>query len=239
MGIERDFARVYDSSMLGRRLFPLCLALVFAFAGCKSTYYKAMRTLGKEKRDILVSRIKDAKKDQQETKQQLQTTMESFQQLTGFKGGSLEKSYKRLNSDYDKAADQAKKLHDRVDSIDKVSQDLFKEWQGEINEMDNRKLKSQSSAMLRDARIRQASYLKAMRKTEEQMTPVLSAFHDQVLFLKHNLNARAIGSLKNTSASIQDDVTVVLASIDGSMKEADTLIASLNSATDTDQTQKN
>jgi hypothetical protein len=219
--------------MLGRRFLLLCLALALALAGCQTTYYKAMRTLGKEKRDILVSRIKDAKKDQQQTKEQLQTTMESFQQLTGFKGGSLEKSYKRLNSDYEKAEDQAKKLHDRIDSIDKVSQDLFKEWQGEINEMDNRKLKSQSSAMLRDARIRQASYLKAMRKTEDQMTPVLRAFHDQVLFLKHNLNARAIGSLKNTSASIQDDVTVVLASIDGSMKEADTLIASLNSATDT------
>jgi chromosome segregation ATPase len=211
---------------------PFCLALILALAGCKTTYYKAMRTLGKEKRDILVSRILDAKKDQQQTKQQLQTTMESFQQLTCFKGGSLEKSYKRLNSDYEKAEDQAKKLHDRIDSIDKVSQDLFKEWQGEINEMDNRKLKTQSSAMLRDARIRQASYLKAMRKTEDQMTPVLHAFHDQVLFLKHNLNARAIGSLKNTSASIQDDVTVVLASIDGSMKEADNLIASLNSATD-------
>jgi hypothetical protein len=218
--------------MFRRTYLPFCLTLILALAGCTTTYYKAMRTLGKEKRDILVSPILDAKKDQQQTKQQLQTTMESFQQLTGFKGGSLEKSYKRLNSDYEKADDQARKLHDRIDSIDKVSQDLFKEWQGEINEMDNRKLKTQSSAMLRDARIRQASYLKAMRKTEDQMTPVLHAFHDQVLFLKHNLNARAIGSLKNTSASIQDDVTVVLASIDGSMKEADNLIASLNSATD-------
>ena len=219
--------------MLCRRAFlPFCLALTLALAGCKTTYYKAMRTLGKEKRDILVSRIKDAKTDQQATKQQLKTTMESFQQLTGFKGGSLEKSYKRLNSDYEKVEDQARKLHDRVDSIDKVSQDLFKEWQSEINQMDDRKLKSQSSAMLRDARIRQASYLKTMRKTEEQMTPVLRAFHDQVLFLKHNLNARAIGSLMNTSANIQDEVTVLLASIDGSMNEADSLIASLNSATD-------
>jgi hypothetical protein len=57
---------------------------------------------------------------------------------------------------------------------------------------------------------------------------VLHAFRDQVLFLKHNLNARAIGSLKNTSASIQDDVTVLLASMDGSMQEADKLIASLD-----------
>jgi hypothetical protein len=109
-----------------------------------------------------------------------------------------------------------------------VSQDLFKEWQGEINEMDNRKLKTQSAGMLRDARTWQAVYLRSMHKMEDQMAPVLHAFHDQVLFLKHNLNARAIGSLKNTSASIQDDVTVLLASMDGSMQEADKLIASLD-----------
>jgi len=221
-----------------RRLsaFILCAVAVFSLTGCKTAYYKTMSTLGKEKRDILVSRVKDAKKDQQQTREQIKTTMESFQELTGFKGGSLEKSYKRLNSDYEKANDQAQKLHDRIQSIDQVSQDLFKEWQGEINEMDNRKLKTQSATMLRDARIRQAAYLKAMRKTEDQMTPVLHAFRDQVLFLKHNLNARAIGALKNTSASIQDDVTVLLASIDSSMQEADNLIASLNKSNSDDNT---
>jgi Protein of unknown function (DUF2959) len=206
----------------------LCLFATLASTGCQTTYYKAMRTLGKEKRDILVSRIKDAKKDQQQTSDQIKTTMESFQALTGFKGGSLEKSYNRLNSEYEKSNGQANKLHDRIQSIDQVSQDLFKEWQGEITQMDNRKLKTQSAGMLRDARIRQAAYLRSMHKTEDQMTPVLHAFHDQVLFLKHNLNARAIGSLKNTSASIQDDVTVLLASMDSSMQEADKLIASLD-----------
>jgi predicted nucleic acid-binding Zn-ribbon protein len=206
----------------------LCLFAALGLSGCQTTYYKAMRTLGKEKRDILVSRIKDAKKDQQQASDQIKTTMQSFQELTGFKGGSLEKSYNRLNSEYEKANGQANKLHDRIQSIDQVSQDLFKEWQGEINQMDNRKLKTQSAAMLRDARIRQAAYLRSMHRTEDQMTPVLHAFHDQVLFLKHNLNARAIGSLKNTTASTQDDVTVLLASMDGSMQEADKLIASLN-----------
>ena len=208
----------------------ICIPLIVVtllFAGCHSAYYKAMRTLGKEKRDILVSRIKDAKKDQDQTKQKLQTTMESFQALTGFKGGSLEKSYNRLNSDYDSASSQADKLHDKVQSIDQVSNDLFKEWQGEINAMDNGKLKSQDTVMLRNAKARQATYMRAMRRTEDQITPVLKAFHDQVLFLKHNLNARAIGSLKNTSAGLQSDVADLVQSIDASSQEADKLISSL------------
>src|SRR6202044_3447044 len=138
-------------------IFIPLIALTLLLSGCKSTYYKAMRTLGKEKRDILVQRIKDAKKDQDQTKQQLRTTMESFQALTGFQGGSLEKSYKRLNSDYESANSQANKLHDRIQSIDQVSNDLFKEWQGEINQMGNAKLKAQSTVLLRNAKTRQAA----------------------------------------------------------------------------------
>ena len=216
-----------------RTAFIPLIVLILLFTGCKSTYYKTMRTLGKEKRDILVSRIKDAKKDQDQTKKQLQTTMESFQALTGFKGGSLEKSYKRLNSDYESAASQAGKLHDKIQSIDQVSNDLFKEWQGEINDMDNVKLKSQDLVMLRNAKTRQATYMRAMRSTEDQIAPVLKAFQDQVLFLKHNLNSRAIGSLKTTSSVLQSDVAGLIKSIDASSQEADKLISSLAASDDT------
>ena len=202
---------------------------VVALSGCTRSYYKAMKTFGKEKRDILVSRVKDSKKDQQEAKEQIKTTMESFQALTGFQGGALEKNYKKLNGDYEKAADAAQKLHNRIDSIDQVSSDLFKEWQKEIDGMENKKLKAQSAVMLRQSRLSEAGYVKAMRQTEARMTPVITAFRDQVTFLKHNLNARAIGSLKGTSAKMSTDVDVLMISLDSSMAQADTLINSLNS----------
>jgi Protein of unknown function (DUF2959) len=204
------------------------VALGVLVTGCTSSYYKAMKTLGKEKRDILVSRVKDSKKDQQQAKEQIKTTMESFQALTGFQGRSLEKNYKKLNGEYEKAGDSAQKLHNRIDSIDQVSNDLFKEWQKEIDGMDNKKLKQQSAGMLRQSRLNEAGYIKAMRQTEARMTPVITSFHDQVTFLKHNLNARAIGSLKGTSAKMSTDVDVLMVSLDGSMAQADSLIASLN-----------
>lgn len=96
--------------------------------------------------------------------------------------------------------------------------------------MENRKLKQQSAAMLRQSRLQEAGYIKSMRQTEARMTPVLTAFHDQVTFLKHNLNARAIGSLKGTSAKISTDVDVLLSSLDGSIAQADALIQSLNAS---------
>jgi hypothetical protein len=207
---------------------PVILSVLFSCGACTSMYYKTMEKLGKEKRDILVHRVKDTKKDQEQTKQQLQTTMQKFQELTGFQGGDLEKNYKKLNDEYERAEAQANKLHDRIKSIDQVSNDLFAEWQKEIAEMRNAQLKSRSAALLKDAKERQGVYMKAMYKTEDQMTPVLAAFHDQVLFLKHNLNAKAIGSLRGTSAKINADVTALTKSLDNSMAEADRLIASLS-----------
>jgi len=88
----------------------LILPVVLSLGACTSVYYKTMEKLGKEKRDILVQRVKDTKKDQEQTKQQIQTTMEKFQQFTGFKGGDLEKNYKKLNDEYDRAEGQANKL---------------------------------------------------------------------------------------------------------------------------------
>ena len=217
--------------MISRRLvlrYVAAVAPLIVLVGCTSSYYKAMRTFGKEKRDILVSRVKDSKKDQQQAKEQIKTTMESFQELTGFQGGSLEKNYKKLNGEYEKAADSAQKLHNRINSIDQVSGDLFKEWQKEIDGMENKKLKAQSAVMLRQSRLSEAGYIKSMRQTEARMTPVITAFRDQVTFLKHNLNARAIGSLKGTSAQMSTDVDVLMVSLDASIAQADTLIASLN-----------
>src|ERR1700744_5618315 len=216
-----------DMRNFHRSILAIVIVGTFAATGCTSAYYATMQKLGKEKRDILVQRVKDSKKDQEDTKEKLQTTMESFQALTGFQGGSLEKSYKKLNSDYESSAGQAGKLHDKIQSIDQVSNDLFKEWQGEINAMDNGKLKSQDSVMLRNAKVRQATYMRAMHQTEDQIAPVLKVFHDQVLFLKHNLNSRAIGSLKNTSAGLKNDVAGLVQSIDASSQEADKLISSL------------
>ena len=110
--------------------------------------------------------------------------------------------------------------------------DLFKEWQKEIDGMESKKLKAQSAGMLRQSRLNEAGYIKSMRQTEARMTPVITAFRDQVTFLKHNLNARAIGSLKGTSTRMSTDVDVLMVSLDASIVQADSLIASLN----TDQT---
>ena len=200
-----------------------------ALTGCTSLYYSSMKKIGKEKREILVSRIEDGKDAQQDAAKQFKTALEAFQSVTGFDGGDLEKIYKKLNSEYEHSESRAKKVTDKIESIDKVANDLFTEWGGEAGQMSNRQLKSDSERMLRDAQNRHRGLMRQMRSSEAKMQPVLRVFRDQVLYLKHNLNARAITSLKKSVIEINDDVAALIKDIELSTIEADKTIASLKS----------
>jgi len=199
-------------------------------SACSRLYYASMEKLGKEKRDILVKRIIDGKKDNEEARQQIKTTLESFQELTGFDGGNLESMYGKLNGEYEAAKQRVDDVSNRIKSINQVANDLFKEWSAEIEEMGDASLKTRSRAMLREAQLRHQHYMTAMHQTERKMQPVIRAFHDQVLFLKHNLNARAINSLKSTLAKLDRDVALLVTDIERSIKESDAFVSSLLAA---------
>jgi Protein of unknown function (DUF2959) len=206
------------------------LFLCLLQTGCSVLYFSAMERLGKQKRDILVQRILAVKKDQQATQEQLKTTLQAFQEVTGFQGGNLEKVYNKLNKEYERCEGRANKLKGRVDSVDQVATAMFNEWSGEIKSMRNRSLRDQSENLLLAARQQHARYMRNMRRTEESIQPVLQAFRDQVTFLKHNLNARAISSLKKTSAQIDAQASALIRDIDASSKEADSYIQTLSRA---------
>ena len=212
-----------------RKIAGLCL-LCFLLSGCSLVYYSAMQHLGKQKRDILLQRLVAVKKDQQATQEQLKTTLQAFQEVTGFQGGNLEKVYNKLNKELEHSESRANKLKGRVDSVDQVAQSMFSEWQGEIKGMHNATLRRQSETLLRTARQQHTQYMLKMRRTEENIQPVLEAFRDQVTFLKHNLNARAISSLKKTSAQIDAQASSLIRDIDASSKEADNYIQTLSRA---------
>lgn len=207
------------------RVFLLLGAL--SLAGCSSLYYGAMEKIGKEKRDILIQRIAAGKKDQEEAREQLKTTLEVFQQLAGVESGKLDKAYKKLNQEFERSEQRAKDLRERVESIDRVGKDLFTEWEQELAAMKDRNLKTRSQQMLRDTRQRHQQYVRRMQQTVRKMEPVLGSFRDQVLFLKHNLNAQAVGALQTTAAKLDGEVGALVKDIEASMSEADAFIASL------------
>lgn len=208
----------------GRPLVVAAMLLLPLFTGCKTAYYNTMEAFGYEKRDILVDRVEQARDEQEDAKEQFASALEQFKSVVAFDGGDLEKMYNQLDRDYQRSESAAKGVTKRIDSVESVADALFKEWEGELDEYSDPKLRASSEAQLRDTRRRYEQMLGAMRRAEATMPPVLSAMKDQVLFIKHNLNAQAIASIQGTATEIQSDIESLIAEMERSIAEANVFI---------------
>lgn len=202
------------------------LFLISALTSCQSMYYKSMEKMGVHKRDIMQDRVKDARNSQEEAKEEFKTTLQLFSEVVTIKSGDLEKTYNKLNKAYENADASATEVRDRIASIESVSKALFKEWRAENKTYSNAEFRRNSEAQLRDAEARYEQMIDVMKEAASKMDPVLTAFHDQVLFLKHNLNSAAIASIEGEVVKIQNDVSRLIADMEKSIAEADAFLKS-------------
>lgn len=177
------------------RLVSLLVALL-SVAGCRSTYYSAWEKLGKEKRDLLVDQVEAARGDQKETAEEFKDALTRLQEAYGKSGSELEGAYDRLKAQHGEAASSAAALRDRARKMDRIATDLFAEWEREIESFRDVDMRRQSTENLARTRVRYRSMAAALGRAEARMDPVLAKLGDHVTFLKHSLNAQAIGALE-------------------------------------------
>ena len=198
--------------------------------GCKSIYYGTMETFGYEKREILVDRVESARDKQEEAKEQFTSALEQFKFVVDFDGGDLEAMYKQLDRDYKRSKGAADGVADKIDGVESVAKALFAEWERELEEYESDELRRASEKQLASTRQQYGRLIDAMRKAESTMPPVLSAMKDQVLFLKHNLNAQAIASIQGTAEGIQRDIESLIKEMQKSIDEANAFIDQMGGA---------
>ncbi len=204
------------------------LVIIFIFfllAACSTLYYGGLEKIGIPKRDVMVYRVEKAKDTQEETKEQFKSALEQFTAVTNFKGGDLEAIYNTLNSEYEASFEKAEEVNERIADIEDVAEALFVEWEEEITQYSNSSLQRNSQQKLNATKSHYRKLITSMKKAESKIDPVLRVFKDQVMFLKHNLNARAITSLKGELTTIKSDVSSLITSMEKSINEANAFIA--------------
>lgn len=195
--------------------------------GCQSTYYKTMETFGYHKRDILVDRVEDARDAQQDAKEQFKSALEKFGEVIDFRGGKLEDKYKQLKTELEKSESKAKTVKKRIADVESVAKALLDEWKTELDQYTNEKLRRSSEQKLVQTRQRYSQLIGAMKRADAKVDPVLLVFRDQVLFLKHNLNAQAIASLHDELISVEADITSLIKEMEASIAEANAFILAM------------
>ena len=204
------------------------ITLLVTLTACQSAYYAAWEKVGVEKREILVDRVEDARESQQDAEEQFTSALEEFSALIQFDGGDLEEAYQSLNDQYEASQSAAQDVTNRIDKIESVAEALFDEWEAELEQYSNASLKSTSKQKLSETRIKYNKMVRAMRKVESSMEPVLRTLQDNVLFLKHNLNASAIGALQGELNDIERDVKTLLIDMQSAIAQSNDFIADMN-----------
>jgi len=202
----------------------LMLSTILTLSACSTAYYSAMEKVGIHKRDIMVDRVIDAKESQQEAQEQFKSALEEMTALINFDGGDLEEQYNVIQEQYEDSKEAAELVSLRIEKIEDVSDALFEEWQDEIEQISSANLKRQSSSKLKETQRRYRSLIKSMQKAESKMAPVLSALKDNSLFLKHNLNAKAVGALQGEMVSIKKDVNVLIKDMNAAIEQSQKFI---------------
>lgn len=208
-------------------LRTLLAATLIATAGCATAYYGTLEKFGFEKRDILVDRVKDARGEQADAQETFASALEEFRALVEIDGGELEKQYDKMNASYERTKRQALEVRKRISDVDDVGKRLFREWEQELELYDSPDLRRRSSEQLSATQADYNQLLAAMNKAASKMDPVLELYEDQVLFLKHNLNARAISSLELEKLKIEERVEALIAEMNTAIQEADQFIESM------------
>jgi len=204
--------------------FAVCLT---AISACSSAYYGAMEKVGVHKRDIMVGRVEAARDAQSEAQEQFKSALEQFGAVVRLKDTDLKRAYDKLNGEYEDSQAAAKNVSARIDKVEDVSEALFSEWQQELGEYQSQELRRASEARLRETKSRYRQMLGSMRQAEKSMEPVLRIFHDNVLFLKHNLNAQAIGSLQGEFDGLRDEIARLTEKMNQAIAESNRFIAGI------------
>ncbi len=200
---------------------------IFTLTGCQSAYYSAMEQVGYHKRDIMVDRVEDAKESQQDAQEEFTSALEALSSLTNFSGGDLEDMYNKINDKYQDSEKAAQNVTDRIAAIEDVSDALFEEWQTELDLYTSDSLRRSSEQKLRETKSSYQTMLSAMKRAEKKMDPVLNTLRDNTLYLKHNLNASAVGSLQGEFMSLEKDIAYAIKQMNAAIAESDQFLAQL------------
>lgn len=200
------------------------VAAAVALSGCTTIKYNTLEKVGIHKRDLLVDNVKDTRDAQKEAQEQFQDALERFGTVMTIKETKLKKAYDQLKDEYEDSEEAAEDVSDEIEEVEAVAGDLFKEWKAENKTYTDAVLRRDSESKLLDTQARYSEMLKTMKEAEASMKPVLATMRDNVLYLKHNLNAQAIGSLQTTFAELEGDIGILVERMNQSIARSDEFI---------------
>jgi len=218
----------YQASAVQSAVLYVVLWVAVFGTGCQSVYNKTMENVfGYEKRELLKKSVTSLQEEQQQAQEEFKDALTRLKELYAFQGGELENIYHKLKSSYEDCDAEANTVQKRIDNMENIAKSMFTEWEKEIQQFSNPTFAENSRKQLQETKERYGQLSRSVQAAQTSMKPVLTQLKDHVLYLKHNLNAAAIGSLKSEATNIQGQIEALIAKMNASIAEAESFIKTL------------
>lgn len=207
---------------------PIALVLILSSTGCNNSLgYDIQEAMGTPKRQVLLSRVQDTRDSMKETKKVFASAMLQFGSVYKESGSKLENKYVILKKEYDACNSKASSLRSQIANVKSIGQVLFQEWQKELDQFTNEQMRKLSEVKMQQTREKYVAMTDSMDRVSARMSPVMSSMSDQLLNIKHSLNALIVVSLEEELIQLRGQMDNLMAEIDASIENCNSFIGSM------------
>ncbi len=214
--------------MKGLRSLPIAALAAFALSACQSSGYTSSLTLeGVDHQTDLAREVSRAMETQLESQEAFNTALDLITRFTEPRAEVDLDLHEDLLDQVDTCADHVADLEPQIADLQAVGATLFSDWQAELDQFSSPQIRARSEERMREVQVSFASLLEQLRATNQQTAAALVTLRDYVLFFNHNLNPRAIESLRSENAGVAEVIGTLNAEVDAAAEVTEAFLGSL------------
>jgi len=163
-----------------------------------------------------------------DTKAQLQKTMEAYNAVLAPDVKDRRDAYKKLQKEVNESEKKRAVVATRNGEMNVEAGKLFKTWEGSTAAIQDPELRKRSQDRLAQAKKRYSDIQANGQGAARLYTPFMKALQDQVTYLGHDLNAGAVASLKPEADKLNVQAKELYSAIDKTTAAATSNISQLS-----------
>jgi len=163
-----------------------------------------------------------------DTKAQLQKTMDAYNTVLAPDVKDRRDAYKKLQKEVNESEKKRAVVATRNGEMNVEAGKLFKTWEGSTAAIQDPELRKRSQDRLAQAKKRYSDIQANGQGAARLYTPFMKALQDQVTYLGHDLNAGAVASLKPEADKLNVQAKELYSAIDKTTAAATSNISQLS-----------
>jgi cell division septum initiation protein DivIVA len=188
----------------------------------------ALAQQGFRQTDRLMSRAENSARAIEDTKGELQRTLEAYNSMFDGSAKNPRRAYQISLRGVERSEKRVGDIQKRLNEMQIEADKYFADWTTSLDAIINQDLRRRSEARRDETRAGYDNIHQAALKAVAEYETFIGNFRDQLMFLGHDLNPSSISSLKEDAGKLNGEAAQLFSEADGSLTVIRTLIDNIS-----------